>query len=631
MRLYWVFATFLLGPLLALVSLWAALSGRLPREGLAERLGRGAPPVAARAGRLWVHAASLGELASIRPWVTAWAAEGRVMILTCNSAAGRAEAARWGLAGLDVRLAPIDAPFALRPFCRAWAPGALLLVESELWPGRIAALKGAPIIVMGARLSARAARRWRRFAPRLLRAMLARVTFLSAQDAASAARFRAAGLPPAAEGPPLMLKAAAAWAAATALEAAPLPQAPGAFPARARCFLMASTHPGEDLALLDAYLAGGAAGFDLLILAPRHPARGAALAAALRARGVAFAQAAKGEAPGPGTAVFLADTLGEMARWYRAASVTLVGGSFYPEGQARGGHTPYEPAAFGSALLHGPDVANFAAPYDALGAAKAALALAAPEDLGAALATLTPARQKALAKAAARVLAPDGKAEAALAEALAAHLPGPKPDKKRKLLHSSGKKRANVRDLPEGVVKGGTQGAKRPQGRAEMTKLSRFFTAEGEPLPGAQQYGALCWRAGPEGPEILLVTSRETGRWVIPKGWPIKDKGAAESAAREAFEEAGVRGEIAPLPLGHYVYDKVLERRKKAANRALPCEVAVFPLAVQETLGKFPEKDERRRKWFAPEVAAQKVEEPELKRLILAFQPPTLAGNGPKA
>ncbi|MCB5410647.1 NUDIX hydrolase [Pseudogemmobacter faecipullorum] len=134
--------------------------------------------------------------------------------------------------------------------------------------------------------------------------------------------------------------------------------------------------------------------------------------------------------------------------------------------------------------------------------------------------------------------------------------------------------------------------------------------------PGAaeRQFAALCWRKAAGTRQILLITSRDTGRWIVPKGWPMKNRLPHEAAAIEAWEEAGVTGEIVESPLGRYLYDK---RRNRKAD--LLCEVEVFALEVSNLATDFPEKTQRRRKWFNPVKAARKVAEPELRELILSF------------
>lgn len=133
---------------------------------------------------------------------------------------------------------------------------------------------------------------------------------------------------------------------------------------------------------------------------------------------------------------------------------------------------------------------------------------------------------------------------------------------------------------------------------------------EGESCP--VQYGAMCWRMHRGKVEVLLITSRDTGRWVIPKGWPMSRRSPASAAAQEAWEEAGVQGKVAEHPLGTFRYQKML-----GTKRALPCTVEVFALRVSKLLDKFPERKERRRKWFPAEKAARKVNEPDLRALLL--------------
>jgi 8-oxo-dGTP pyrophosphatase MutT (NUDIX family) len=134
------------------------------------------------------------------------------------------------------------------------------------------------------------------------------------------------------------------------------------------------------------------------------------------------------------------------------------------------------------------------------------------------------------------------------------------------------------------------------------------------------QYAALCYRFAAKGKvEVLLITSRDTGRWVIPKGWPIHSADAPGGAAQEAWEEAGVKGEVAGPCIGLYSYDKVA-----ADGSLLPTIVAVFPIRVAKLAARWPEKSDRTRKWFTPAKAAKKVAEPELANLIAGFDPAAL-------
>jgi 8-oxo-dGTP pyrophosphatase MutT (NUDIX family) len=134
--------------------------------------------------------------------------------------------------------------------------------------------------------------------------------------------------------------------------------------------------------------------------------------------------------------------------------------------------------------------------------------------------------------------------------------------------------------------------------------------------PTRVQYGALPFRAGGRsGVEVLLVTSRVTRKWIIPKGWPLKRKPPHVTAAREAREEAGVVGKIGKRPIGSYSYTKLLK-----TGGPVRCEVLVFPLEVTRQKDAWPEKDERSVQWLSRAEAARTVEDPVLRRLIRGFK-----------
>jgi len=135
----------------------------------------------------------------------------------------------------------------------------------------------------------------------------------------------------------------------------------------------------------------------------------------------------------------------------------------------------------------------------------------------------------------------------------------------------------------------------------------------GAPERGKQQVAALCWRAD-TALDVLLVTSLKTQRWILPKGWPHEGMTLAESAAREAEEEAGVVGEITALPLGHYRYIK------DKAGSALPIRVEVFALKVTGQHPTWPEKGTRKLLWLPPDQAAQRVAETGLKNILTNFR-----------
>lgn len=128
----------------------------------------------------------------------------------------------------------------------------------------------------------------------------------------------------------------------------------------------------------------------------------------------------------------------------------------------------------------------------------------------------------------------------------------------------------------------------------------------------AVQYAALPVRRGPGGIEVLMVTSRETRRWIVPKGWAEPGLDPHTLAAREAWEEAGIRGQVAEEPFGTYRYGKRLTHGK-----SVTCHVSVFLLAVEEELADWPERAERDRRWFTAGQAAMACGEPGLVAILL--------------
>jgi 8-oxo-dGTP pyrophosphatase MutT (NUDIX family) len=126
------------------------------------------------------------------------------------------------------------------------------------------------------------------------------------------------------------------------------------------------------------------------------------------------------------------------------------------------------------------------------------------------------------------------------------------------------------------------------------------------------QYGVMaCREAEGGGRQVLLITSRETKRWVIPRGNPIAGLSPAEAAAQEAWEEAGIKGETGTEAIGAYRYDK-----RRLDGSFVPAQVQVFAMRVAEEADKWPEAKERERRWFTPAEAAEAVDEPDLKALL---------------
>lgn len=397
---YWGYAglTALAAPLIrAHVRRRMAAAG-VARERISERFG--VAGMARPEGRLvWFHAVSVGELLSILGLIDTLRrdAPGLRVLVTTTTATSAEMAARRLPGDVVHQFAPIDTPGAVRRFLAHWHPDLAVFVESELWPRQIVAAHrlGIPLVLLQARLSQRSQRRWQRFG-RVARALLSRFSLVLAQVEATRSAVVALGLEPARARTSGDLKASSD----------PLPVEPGEL-ARMRkaigdrpVWVAASSHPGEEELIAEAHGRFKEAHLDgLLILVPRHPERGDALAAMLRKDGWDVAQRAHQQEVGAITEIYLADTLGEMGLWYAIAPLAFVGGSFVPVG----GHNPYEPAHADCAILHGPLVANFAATYGDMDGRGAARCVADAGALGAALVELNgSALAEDMAKAARR-------------------------------------------------------------------------------------------------------------------------------------------------------------------------------------------------------------------------------------
>jgi 8-oxo-dGTP pyrophosphatase MutT (NUDIX family) len=133
-------------------------------------------------------------------------------------------------------------------------------------------------------------------------------------------------------------------------------------------------------------------------------------------------------------------------------------------------------------------------------------------------------------------------------------------------------------------------------------------------VPLRLQVAALPWREQDGNVEIMLITSRDTGRWVLPKGWPEAREPLCNAAAREAGEEAGLSGTISPFEAGRYFYAKALP-----GGEEVPCEVLVFPLQVADVAERWKEKHARKRRWVACAEAERMVAERDLAQIIAHF------------
>lgn len=344
---------------------------------------------------IWLHAVGLGETLALRGLIAAMAGKApQASFLVTSTTRASAEVLA---ANLPPRtrhqFLPLDAPRYLESFLDHWRPALSVWAEQDLWPGAVAATdaRGIPLALVNARMNADAfARRAR--CKTLASDLLNRFRLITAQDPATARHLQALG----AKGVSVTgsLKAAAPPLAA---DPARLAEARAALAGR-RPVLLASSHPEDEAALFTALRARPL----LTLIAPRDPARGPEIAA--RAAGHGLSATLRSAGQGPSADLWIVDTFGEMGLWFRLCPTTLIGGTFGPTE----GHNPWEPAALGSAILHGPRIANFAADFAALHQAGAAQPVQ-PEGIAAAIAadhSAMAARATALSGAAQDALAP---------------------------------------------------------------------------------------------------------------------------------------------------------------------------------------------------------------------------------
>jgi 3-deoxy-D-manno-octulosonic-acid transferase len=353
MQLVYQSVVYLLAPIACLVLLWRGLRDRSYWQDLPERFGFGSSTMEPA---IWVHAVSVGEVQAAVALVQSLRRRypGVPLVLTTVTPTGKARARAAFGDTIDVRYLPYDLPGSVRRFFDRVRPRVAVILETELWPNlfRTCGRRGVPLVLASARISPRSVGRYRLLAS-LFRETLSHGIVIAAQGEDDAERFRAIGANPAKthvvgnikfdfELPAGILDRGAARRVACAATDRFL-------------WVAGSTHDGEEDAAIEAQRSLEAAGIpNLLVLAPRHPQRFAAVASSLEARRVRHARRSADVAVSADTQVLLLDSLGELVEWYAAADVAFVGGSLVPVG----GHNLLEPAALAVPSLTGPHVFN---------------------------------------------------------------------------------------------------------------------------------------------------------------------------------------------------------------------------------------------------------------------------------
>jgi 3-deoxy-D-manno-octulosonic-acid transferase len=372
-------AASVLEPAAAMLLAWRRRKGKEDRTRLAER--RGSPSRPRPEGHLvWVHGASLGETISILPLVERLTRQGVSVLVTSGTRTSADLIARRLPPGALHQFMPLDVPRYVRRFLDHWRPGLAMFAESEIWPNMVMELdrREVPLVLVNGRLSERSFRRWTRLEASA-RALMTRFSLCIAQSPADGERLMRLGAP------------RVVVAGNLKFDAPPPPADPrvvaslGGLVAGRPVWVAASTHPGEEEIVVGAHRALAEHVPNLLtIVAPRHPQRGAEVAAIAQGAGLSASRRSAGLQPDRATDVYVADTVGELGLFYRLAPVVFVGGSLVPHG----GQNPIEPLKLGAAILHGPHVHNFTDVYAAIDRAGGALPLADGQALTAALADL---------------------------------------------------------------------------------------------------------------------------------------------------------------------------------------------------------------------------------------------------
>ncbi|MEZ5856805.1 MAG: 3-deoxy-D-manno-octulosonic acid transferase [Hyphomicrobiaceae bacterium] len=368
-------------PAAPLILWWRQRCGKEDAARLGERLGK-TSFTRPEGPLVWIHAASVGETSSILPLIRRLGLERPTLTFLLTT--GTVTSAKFAAPRLPPRTihqyVPLDSPRLVTAFLDHWQPSLGVFTEQEIWPNLVleAFRRHVPLALVNARMSDTSFERWHR-RPGLAKALFSRFSIVLCQNDTLAARFRALGAATAANGGNLKVDAPPPAVDAEAHRA--LDEALGPRPR----IVAASTHPGEEEALAAAHkkLRQTSPGL-VTIIAPRHPDRGPAIAAAMTAHGLEVARRQKGQLPGPTTDIYVADTIGELGTLYASTAIAFIGGSLVPHG----GQNPIEAVQHGAVVVAGPHTRNFADAIATLTQAGGAEIVADAEQLEATLRAL---------------------------------------------------------------------------------------------------------------------------------------------------------------------------------------------------------------------------------------------------
>ena len=372
------------------------LMGKEDPERLEERLGIS---LAERptGNLIWFHAASVGEslsLVELIKRISSSQPDYNFLITTGTITSAKLILSRLPSNAVHQYI-PVDTPKAVENFLDRWRPSLAIWTESEFWPNLISfsSARDIPMILINARISEKSYRRWR-FFKKSLKNLIEKFNYSLIQDEKTVKYFSKIGISSNNFELTGTLKEGSAALPYSETEQVEISKQILNRPV----WLAASTHEGEEKLIAAAHRhASKASQGLLLIIVPRHPERGLEIASILTKENFKICLRSKKDKISSDTQIYIADTLGELGLWYRIAPVSFVGGSFVPIG----GHNPFEPAALGSAILHGPYVENFKEIYNRLNVAGAAVKIEEASELGVKLIeTLSPENAAKLAQSA---------------------------------------------------------------------------------------------------------------------------------------------------------------------------------------------------------------------------------------
>ena len=326
---------------------------------------------------IWCHAASVGEFNTLETLIPdiKETFKNYEILLTVSNIVAYEQAKIWTDEQIHLAIAPLDFHSVLKRFIKYWKPIALITMENEIFPNRIVLLKKArcKIVWVNARISTKSMKFWENNST-LKNQVTKNIDHVFAQDKITHERFKKLGFD---IQKLTQIENLKKFRAPQKVDKIHIKEINKSF-AYEDTICIASSHPGEELIILDAFKLALQKNSNLkMILVPRHPKRIKEIVNLIEEYQFKYSVRSQNESPCSDNQIYLADTIGELPLWYSSCSVTFVAGSLLPIG----GHTPYEPTFYSSAIIHGPHFSNFEDAYYTLNKNKGALKVTNSEEL----------------------------------------------------------------------------------------------------------------------------------------------------------------------------------------------------------------------------------------------------------